>query len=567
MIKKLDNMNGITILIWITIAIIAIIAIILVKLHYRGKELENDEGSILEDAGSLTNVFSSGKSVLSKDNNDNSSNPTKLNQSKPANLKSEKSSFNDIYEEPVVYEVNNATYENIEYESQNQVFVDYGTTVEKFQEPIKQSQMDIMSQNNNPKPEKHELKDLFTIDELIKESKRKDSEREREANKNDSEDKELEELKESIKQRQEEKNVENTIEDVPKETIQDILNETSEEKTIAETINETKEEETIAEAINEPAEEETIAEVINEPAEEETIAETINETKEEEEENKSDSVTETVEVSESEESKIESPTITSQDIEEAITTASEESEKEVVESISKSEGITDALLNDKQTDEIKEPNLKTPTKIKEDSKSGADLKDENVFGEYDNDLDYRKDLAKITNTIKGSKIFQDVKEKLTFESEEEEQVNEVVNNEVIEEEYIRNVNEYEDDFAPIINETHAEYATYEDYHKHDFEPIVPEETPKAFDVIQTTPEPQPKINEPMISIKEKPARDNIKIKLNNNEVVLKKGDEIIFNHQGETYSSQVYAINGDDISVKYRRKNIVIKPSDVKKVY
>ena len=154
-----------------------------------------------------------------------------------------------------------------------------------------------------------------------------------------------------------------------------------------------------------------------------------------------------MEVSESEESKIESPTITSQDIEEAITTASEESEKEVVESISKSEGITDALLNDKQTDEIKEPNLKTPTKIKEDSKSGADLKDENVFGEYDNDLDYRKDLAKITNTIKGSKIFQDVKEKLTFESEEEEQVNEVVNNEVIEEEYIRNVNEYEDDFA------------------------------------------------------------------------------------------------------------------------
>ena len=59
-------MNGITILIWVTIAIIAIIAIILVKLHYRGKELENDEGSILEDAESLTKVFSSGKSMLSK---------------------------------------------------------------------------------------------------------------------------------------------------------------------------------------------------------------------------------------------------------------------------------------------------------------------------------------------------------------------------------------------------------------------------------------------------------------------------------------------------------------------
>ena len=538
-------MNGITILIWVTIAIIAIIAIILVKLHYRGKELENDEGSILEDAESLTKVFSSGKSMLSKDNDDNTNNPTNLNQSKPKSLKSENSSTSNVYyEEPAIYEVDNTTYENIEYESQNQVLVDYGTTVEKFQEPIKQSQMDIMSQNNDPKPEKHELKDLFTIDELIKESKRKDSEREKEAYKNDSEDKELIELKESIKQKQEEKNIEEIIDDIPEETIQDILNET-EEETTAETITESAEEETITETITESTEEETIAEVINEPVSEET---------------KSDSVPETVESSESEEPKIEAPTVTSQDIEEAITTASEES-KEEVESISESAGITDALLNDNEKEEIKEPNLKTPTKIKEDYKFGEDLKDEKVFGEYDSDLDYRKDLDKITNTIKGSKIFKNVKEKLTFEEPEEE--------EVIEEEFIRNVNEYEEDFAPIINETHADYATYEEYHKHDFEePIVPEETPKAFDVIQTTPEPQPEIKESRIApIKEKPSRDNIKIKLNNNEVVLKKGDEIIYNHQGETYSSQVYAINGNDISVKYRRKNIVIKPSDVKKVY
>ena len=538
-------MNGITILIWVTIAIIAIIAIILVKLHYRGKELENDEGSILEDAESLTKVFSSGKSMLSKDNDDNSNNPTNLNQSKPKSLKSENSSTSNVYyEEPAIYEVDNTTYENIEYESQNQVLVDYGTTVEKFQEPIKQSQMDIMSQNNDPKPEKHELKDLFTIDELIKESKRKDSEREKEAYNNDSEDKELAEHKEKIKQKQEEKNIEEIIDDIPEETIQDILNET-EEETTAETITESAEEETITETITESTEEETIAEVINEPVSEET---------------KSDSVPETVESSESEESKIEAPTVTSQDIEEAITTASEES-KEEVESISESAGITDALLNDNEKEEIKEPNLKTPTKIKEDYKFGEDLKDEKVFGEYDSDLDYRKDLDKITNTIKGSKIFKNVKEKLTFEEPEEE--------EVIEEEFIRNVNEYEEDFAPIINETHADYATYEEYHKHDFEePIIPEETPKAFDVIQTTPEPQPEIKESRIApIKEKPSRDNIKIKLNNNEVVLKKGDEIIYNHQGETYSSQVYAINGNDISVKYRRKNIVIKPSDVKKVY
>ena len=48
---------------------------------------------------------------------------------------------------------------------------------------------------------------------------------------------------------------------------------------------------------------------------------------------------------------------------------------------------------------------------------------------------------------------------------------------------------------------------------------------------------------------------------------LEKGDEIIFNHMGETYSSQVYAIKGDDIYVRYRRKDITIKPEDVKKVY
>ena len=86
-----------------------------------------------------------------------------------------------------------------------------------------------------------------------------------------------------------------------------------------------------------------------------------------------------------------------------------------------------------------------------------------------------------------------------------------------------------------------------------------------FSIIKDTPEKPVESSIP--SIKEKPSRDNIKIQINNNEVVLKKGDEIIFNHLGETYSSQVYSINGDDISVKYRRQNITIKPSDVKKVY
>ena len=80
--------------------------------------------------------------------------------------------------------------------------------------------------------------------------------------------------------------------------------------------------------------------------------------------------------------------------------------------------------------------------------------------------------------------------------------------------------------------------------------------------------PEPEVAEPKITpIKSKPSRDNIKIQIGNADIVLKKGDEIIFRHDGETYSSQVYGINGDEISVRYRGKNITIKPEDVKKVY
>lgn len=43
-------MNGITILIWITIAIVGVISCILVKLHYKGDELEHDEKSIIPSA-------------------------------------------------------------------------------------------------------------------------------------------------------------------------------------------------------------------------------------------------------------------------------------------------------------------------------------------------------------------------------------------------------------------------------------------------------------------------------------------------------------------------------------
>ena len=520
------NMNGTTLLLWINILIIAIIAIVGVKLYYRRDKLAKEEGSILPNAESLTNLFKSGKDNASKNTNKSKSKvPGRLNK-----VSSDKSSSSPIsFEEPVIeienesannassnsvsfeepaIEIENEDFAKYEYQSPNQVLVNYDNTVQKFQEPINQNQMDIMTQNNDPKNEKHELKDLFTIDELIKESKRKDSQREKESQsiKKDEDDGSLDEIKESIKQRQENKQEEPLIEEV----------------------------------IQESEKEETINDIISSTTEEEIKPKT--------------------------EMEIESPLIASQkDIEQAIETAGQESEEEI-ESISKTDDITDALLDaDKQEpseEEIKEPVLKTPAKVDETKKDypfGADLNEGNVFDD-DNDLDYRKDLAKITNTIKGSKIFQDVKERLTQDDEYQPV------DEQIEESFIRNVNEYEDEFAPIINETHADFdATYEEYHDPFFDEQLREEnTRKVFSQPKSTPEPQ---SSGIGSIKEKPERDNIKIKLGNNDVVLKKGDEIIFNHLGETYSSQVYAINGDDISVKYRRQNITIKPSDVKKVY
>ena len=154
------------------------------------------------------------------------------------------------------------------------------------------------------------------------------------------------------------------------------------------------------------------------------------------------------------------------------------------------------------------------------------------------DLDYRKDLDKFTNKIKGSKLFQEVKEKLTPETEEltPEQ-----------ESYIRNVNEY-DEYEPIINETHLDYdADYEEYHMIDNdESLRQANTRRIFNMTKKSPEPE-LATQRVAPIKSKPERNNIKIQISNGDYVLKKGDEIIFNHLGETYSSQVYAINGDDI--------------------
>lgn len=528
-------MNGITVLIWITIFIVGVIAIILVKLHYKGDELEKDEKSIIP-TDAISGMLSNSRETLN-DNAEQSYSQPDIDNTNYI----EKVPDNDaeIYVEP--------KSENIAYESQNQVLINYENEVKKFQEPMNEYQVEIMTQDNN---EKTELKDLFTIDELIKESKRKDSEREKEAQQiNKEDDEELNELKESIIKRNEKETAdEKLIEEIlADEEIGKILSGEDSES-IEETVNK---EETIQEIIDSR---EHKAESISEAIE---TAENAGDSTEQEE-----SIQEVldVETSKEEPAESETPLVASQkDIDEAISTASQEIEEEKIESISESEDITDALLNsEEETPEIKEPVLKSPTKIADKHEP---LIEDTPTTEVVNDLDYRKDLAKITNKIKGSSLFKEVKDKLKSEPSEE-----IYPRDNFEETYIRNVNDYEeyDEYAPIINETHDDFGeTYEpDYDQ----AIRQENTRRLFNNVKKSPEVE--ISEPkMESIKTKPSRANIKIQINNNESVVKKGDEIIFKHAGETYSSQVYAINGDDISVKYRGKNIKIKPSDVKKVY
>ena len=507
-------MSIITILIWITIAIIAAIAIIVVKLHYRGDQLEHEEGSILPDGKSINESLSIGKNKDNAQKNNSSKNsPRSLSPRLPKennrNLFSrstETKSNDDTY---IVPEVETNNVKSYEYESQNQVLINYDNNVKKFQEPIKQSQMDIMTQNNK---DTSELKDLFTIDELIKESKRKDSEREKESQtiRKDEDDAELNEIKESIKNKTQKPLIEEVIAEDKDET-------KTQEPLIEEAIAEDKDEK----VIEEPAEIKT-----QEPLIEEVIAD-----------DKDEKVIE-------EPAEIKTPSLASQkDIDEAITTASQESEKEV-ESISEDDNITDTLL---KQEEIAEPALKTPSKVEKTENDPMDL-------------DYRKDLDKVKNKITSSKLFKEVKDKLNSEPEEIP----LPKDDVLQEEFIRNVSEY-DEYEPIINETYMDIddGTYEDYHS---QKIRQENTKRVFKTAQNSSKAE--VSQPAVSeIKSKPERDNVKITINNTELVLKKGDEIIYNHDGETYSSQVYAITGDDISVRYRGKNIKIKTSDVKKIY
>lgn len=544
-------MNETLILVWACIAIIGVIAIVIVKFYFKDKESEEISLSDMTK-NPLQEMVPEKKSNSNKTERTNPISNYFSNDEPEITLRKEGTKADKEFNPYIVPErTEKDINRNISYSSQNQVLINYDGTVQKFQEPITETQRDIMNKNNKDNENsdvtfkkttenKHELKDLFTIDELIKESKRKDDEREKESKTINKEIEDNSDIKESIKKNQEIKS---------EEDITDIKSSIEKMHEIAEAIKTKKSEDSTPQSV---ASQKDIAEAIdsatNEPEKEE-----VREISE------STSITDAVIKKEPEKAKEEST------VQETLYMEDE-----------KIENISEVIP---EGEKIKSPTLKTPTKVEEDSISilpgadddyefGASIDSSNLFEDENgelSDLDYRKDLARLTNTIKNSGIVKDIREKLAPETEEEEGPNE---------EFIRNVGSYTedayetyddyDDWAPIINETHADYLEPDPE-----EEIRQQNTRKVFENAKNNAvsESINSTEELIQTPKAIPEKSSLKVIINNNEEVLRKGDEIIYNHEGETYSSKVYSINGDDIKVKYRRQDITIKPGDIKKIY
>ena len=549
-------MNGTLILVWAAIAIAGIIGIIIVKVYYGEKENEKIESSDITTRTPLQEMISEEEqkkkieSIKTQESASPVSDYFSQDDEPSISLRNEGAEIEETYTSYIVPEPNQEIKNrNISYSSENQVLINYDDNVKKFQEPITENQRDIMSQRNinENDEEKHELKDLFTIDELIKESKRKDDERDKESKTIRKETEDNSDIKESIRRRKE-----SDVEDVLIEEVTDFDDSESDgdSNPSIEKMHE------IADAIKSTGSEDLAPDSIaSQVAINEAIDSATTETKEE-----TPKISETKSITDA---VINTEETTVQDT----LTPTEEM---------KVESINDVIT--KKEDQIKAPPLKSPTKVEEDSVSilsgadedyefGASIDSSNLFEDENgelSDLDYRKDLAKITNTLKNSSIVKDIREKLSPEQPQEEPD--------LNEEFIRNVNSYSEEplydeyddyeYEPIINETHVDY-----FDETPDDRLREENSRRVFNIANENTVSEP-IAEPAIQTpKEKPARSNLKITINNNEQVLRRGDEIIYRHDGETYSSKVYAINGDEIKVKYRRQDIVIKPSDIKKIY
>ena len=539
-------MEGNTTLILINIFIIGIIAIIIVKLYYRKHE-EADEDI---DLSFTKNAL---KGMLNRSEKENAYDQTPYSQTQMNNpyspnekdlYSSQRQGVVTAQKEDGIYAVNKVNINNnisrpkfekqqINYRSSDNMSQDekvkfgsdinvnktekkdvadklakrdsYTELVDSDQSTKKETYAEIKSEDEtkDTAPD-HELKDLFTIDELIKESKRKDSKR---AKKTPVKTEEKSEEKTEVK------------EEPPKEketTIADIIND-SEDK-IAE-----KSDVLTSENYSEPT--------LKSPTKvEKSIDDVIKESVEE----KIDEMSNDVDQSTKKETYREI-----YQSEEPIARAQDSIEDQ-------------PLRNDlfEQASEVKysdDDNMSVMTPNEDDF--GSSFDEGNIFGisedeEDDMDLDYRKDIAKITNKFKNSKIFNAAKNKISPNEDE------YVDDPSMNEEFIRNVRSYDQN-------DYDDVATIEPIHNTAYEEVVNQKTRE---------ENTERLNKSR-EIKEPPVKDNITFTLNNNEVVLHKNDEIIFNYNGDSYSSKVYKIVGKDITVKFRGQYITIQTSDIKKIF
>ena len=171
-------MNQTLLLVWAAIAIIGVISIIIVKIYFKDKESEETNFKDITTKNPLQEMVSENNEK--KERTNTISNYFSKEEEQPISLRKEGTQADKEFN-PYIVPENNIPNRNISYSSQNQVLINYDDRVQKFQEPITETQRDIMSPNKNEEnpdvaykktsESKTELKDLFTIDELIKESK------------------------------------------------------------------------------------------------------------------------------------------------------------------------------------------------------------------------------------------------------------------------------------------------------------------------------------------------------------------------------------------------------------
>ena len=371
-------MNETLLLVWAAIAIIGIISIIIVKIYYSDKKEEEYE---IDDITTKTPLQEMVTEEIKNNYNTNErtnqiSNYFSKEEEPVISLRKEGTEPEKEFNPYIIPETseNIIPNRNISYSSQNQVLINYDDNVQKFQEPITETQRDIMNQNTKESEEKHELKDLFTIDELIKESKRKDDEREKESKTINKETVDNSDIKESIKMQKEGVESEKIEEVSENKDVTDIKSSIEKMHEIANAIKSTGSDDLTPKSI---ASQKDINEAIN-------TATSENEAEKEEIPiiSEPNSITDAVLKKESEP---EEETTVQETLD-----VKEEPEEE------KTESISDAIP---ESEEIKTAPLKSPTKVEEDSVSilsgadedydfGASIDSSNLFEDENGQLSY-----------------------------------------------------------------------------------------------------------------------------------------------------------------------------------